>query len=114
MISYDAIYVSGEKPYIGKIMSISDESYVTRLNANMPSEELDLIPLSTIYTHLDNIVLHIQERSSELRAFRLSDSFADFSTPIYGYDQVESGFVEALDWFQYIFKNREPEEETPA
>jgi hypothetical protein len=114
MISYSAIYVTGQRPYLAKVMSVASESYETRLSATMSNEELDLIPLSEIYSHLDNLVLHMRDRSSTLRAFRLEDDFVDFSTPIHGYKEFESIYVEAEGWFQYVFKNREPEEETPA
>jgi hypothetical protein len=117
MISYNAVYVSGLRPYLAKTVSLGEESFETRLGVSMPEEELTLIPLLSIYTHLDNIVLHMQERSLTLQALRLDDSLADFSSPILGYKEIESSYAEALDWFRYIFKNREPEEveeETPA
>jgi len=114
MISYSTIYTVGQRPYLGKVMSIASESYETKLSPAMSSEELDLIPLSDIYSHLDNLVAYMKDHASTLRAFRLEDSFADFSTPIHGYKELESIYVEAEGWFQYVFKNREPEEETPA
>ena len=114
MISYNAIYAEGQKPYLVKVMSISSESYETKLSGSMQNEELDLVPLSVIYSHLDNLVAHMKDHSSTLRAFRLDDDFADFSTPIHGYKELESIYVEVESWFQYVFKNREPEEETPA
>ena len=114
MINYSAVYTVGQRPYLSKVMSLGSESYETRLSPMMSTEELDLIPLSDIYSHLDNLVAHMKEHSSTLRAFRLEDSLADFSTPIHGYKELESIYVESEGWFQYVFKNREPEEETPA
>jgi hypothetical protein len=117
MISYNAIYTSGSRPYLAKVMSLGGESIETKLGVSIPDEELALIPLSSIYEHLDNLVTHIQERSLTLQAARLDDSSIDLSTPIIGYKEIESAHSEAFDWFEYIFKNREPEEleeETPA
>lgn len=114
MISYSAIYTVGQRPYLGKVMSIGSESYETRLSPAMSNEELDLIPLSDIYSHLDNLVLYMQDHSLTLKAFRLEDDFIDSSTPIHGYRELESIYVEAEGWFLYVFKNRESEEETPA
>jgi hypothetical protein len=114
MINYSATYAVGQRPYLAKVVSLGSESYETRLSPAMSNEELDLIPLSDIYAHLDNLVAHMKDHSSNLRAFRLDDDFADFSTPIHGYKELESIYVEVESWFQYVFKNREPEEETPA
>jgi hypothetical protein len=117
MISYNAVYTSGSRPYLAKTMSLGGESIETKLGVSIPNEELALVPLSSIYSHLDNLVLHIQECSLVLRATRLDSSSVDLSTPIVGYKEIELTYAEALDWFEYIFKNREPEEleeETPA
>lgn len=117
MISYNAVYTSGVKPYLAKTMSLGNETFETKLSSSMPTEELELIPLSSIYAHMDNIVLHIQDCSMALQTVRLDSSSIDLSTPISGYKDIESAYEEALHWFEYIFKNREPEEleeETPA
>jgi hypothetical protein len=114
MISYNAIYVEGQRPHLAYVVSIGSESYETKLSGSMQNDELDLVPLSVIYSHLDNLVLYMRDHSSTLRAFRLGDSFADFSTPIHGYKELESIYLEVEGWFQYVFRNREPEEETPA
>jgi hypothetical protein len=117
MITYDAVYTSGSRPYLAKTITLGGESLETKLGAAMPKEELALIPLSSIYSHLDNLVLHIQERSLTLQASRLDSPSVDLSTPIIGYKEIESTYGEALDWFQYLFKTREPEEleeENPA
>jgi hypothetical protein len=117
MISYNATYSAGNKPYLAKTIAVGSESYTTKLGANMPEEELLLIPLSDIYAHLDNLVLYMKSIALTLRVPLLDESGVDLSYPVIGYRDIESAYTEARDWFDYVYKNREPEEldeETPA
>ena len=110
MINYSAIYTKGTKPYLAKVVSMSDESYETKLSPNMPKEEVDAIPLETIYSHMDNIVLEIQNSSKNLQAVRLDENTIDLKYSISGYGEIEALYADSYSWFEYIYKYREPEE----
>lgn len=117
MIVYDSIYVEGSKPYLAKILVIDTNSVETRLGVNMPEEELELIPLTKIYSHLDNLVSYIQHCALGLTVPRLDEPGVEPNSAIKGYKDIDLAYVEASNWFMYIYKNREPEElneETPA
>lgn len=118
MISYSAIYTRGARPYLAKIVTTdSGESYETKLSPNMDKDELSPIPLRTIYSHLDNIVLEMQDASKNLSPVYLDDEDADLRYALSGYREIELLYLDSVGWFEYIYKNREPEElqeETPA
>lgn len=114
MISYSAIYNPGTRPYLAKVVSVADESYETRLSSNMMAEELSSVPLSAIYSHIDNIVLAIKEVSKTLTTVRLNEDVTSYRYAISGYGEIEDLYADAYHWFEYVYKNREPEEETPA
>lgn len=117
MINYSAIYTRGTKPYLAKVLSVSGELYETKLSPTMPREEIDVIPLATIYSHMDNIVLEIQNSSNDLEAVRLDQETIDLRYAISGYEKIEALYDDAYAWFEYIYKTREPEEleeESPA
>jgi hypothetical protein len=117
MINYSAIYTEGTRPYLAKILSVSGESYETRLSPSMPREEIDVIPLATIYSHMDNIVLEIQNSSNALQTIHLDQETIDLRYAISGYGEIEALYADAYGWFEYIYKTREPEEleeENPA
>jgi hypothetical protein len=110
MISYSAIYTKGTRPYLAKVLVVSGESYETKLSPSMPKEEVDAIPLETIYSHMDNIVLEIQNSSKSLEAVRLDEQNVDLKYAISGYGEIEALYADSYSWFEYIYKNREPEE----
>lgn len=110
MISYSAIYTEGTRPYLAKVVSVSGESYETKLSPSMPREEVDAIPLETIYSHMDNIVLEIQNSSNNLQAIRLDEGAIDLKYAISGYGEIEALYADAYSWFEYVYKTREPEE----
>jgi len=110
MINYSAIYTKGTKPYLAKVISAAGESYETKLSPNMPKEEVDAVPLETIYSHMDNIVLEIQNSSKALQTVRLDEEFIDLKYAISGYGELEALYADAYGWFEYIYKNRESEE----
>jgi hypothetical protein len=117
MINYSAIYTVGTRPYLAKTLVVSGESYETKLSPSMPKEEVDAIPLEVIYSHMDNIVLEIQNSSTTLQAVRLDGESIDLQYAISGYGELEALYADSYSWFEYIYKNREPEEleeETPA
>ncbi len=117
MINYSAIYTKGTRPYLAKVLSVSDETYETKLSPSMPKEEVDAIPLETIYSHMDNIVLEIQNSSKTLETVRLDNETVSLKYAISGYGEIEALYADSYSWFEYIYKNREPEEvdgETPA
>ena len=76
----------------------------------MPKEEVDAIPLETIYSHMDNIVLEIQNSSKTLETVRLDNETVNLKYAISGYGEIEALYDDAYHWFEYIYKNREPEE----
>ena len=110
MINYSAVYTRGTRPYLAKVLSVSGESYETKLSPNMPKEEVDAIPLETIYSHMDNIVLEIQNSSKNLQAVRLDGQAVGLKYSIAGYEDIEDLYADSYSWFEYIYKNREPEE----
>jgi hypothetical protein len=117
MINYSAIYTKGTRPYLAKVLVVSGESYETKLSPSMPKDEIDAIPLEAIYSHMDNIVLEIQNSSKALQAIRLDAESIDLKYAISGYGEIEALYDDAYRWFEYMYKNREPEEleeETPA
>jgi hypothetical protein len=117
MINYSAIYTAGTRPYLAKILVVSGESYETKLSPSMPKDEVDAIPLEVIYSHMDNIVLEIQNSSRTLQAVRLDRESIDLQYAISGYGEIEALYADSYSWFEYIYKNREPEEleeENPA
>ena len=117
MINYSAIYTAGTRPYLAKILVVSGESYETKLSPSMPKDEVDAIPLEAIYSHMDNIVLEIQNSSKTLEAVRLDEETINLKYAISGYEKIEALYADSYSWFEYIYKNREPEEvdgETPA
>jgi hypothetical protein len=110
MINYSSIYTKGTRPYLAKVLSVSGESYETKLSPGMPREEVDVIPLETIYSHMDNIVLEIQNSSKNLQASRLDGEAIDLKYAISGYGEIEALYADAYSWFEYVYKTREPEE----
>jgi hypothetical protein len=110
MINYSAIYTAGNRPYLAKVLVVSGESYETKLSPSMPRDEVDAIPLEVIYSHMDNIVLEIQNSSTTLQAVRLDEESIDLKYAISGYGELEALYDDAYHWFEYIYKNREPEE----
>jgi hypothetical protein len=110
MINYSAIYTKGTRPYLAKVVSVSGESYETKLSPSMPKEEVDAIPLETIYSHIDNIVLEIQNASKTLETVRLNDETISLKYAISGYGEIEALYADSYSWFEYIYKTREPEE----
>jgi hypothetical protein len=117
MITYNAIYTKGSRPYLAKVLSVSGESYETKLSPKMSKDEVDAVPLQVIYSHIDNIVLEIQNSSKKLRTVRLNDEVLSLKYAISGYGEIEALYADAYDWFEYFYTSREEEEteeETPA
>jgi hypothetical protein len=110
MINYSAVYTIGTRPYLAKVLVVSGESYETKLSPSMPKDEVDAIPLNTIYSHINNIVLEIQNSSKTLEAVRLDEETIDLKYSISGYGEIEALYADSYSWFEYIYKNREPEE----
>ena len=110
MISYSAIYTKGTRPYLAKVVSATGESYETKLSPTMVKDEVDAIPLETIYSHMNNIVLEIQNSSKTLQTVRLDGELLDLKYAISGYGEIEALYADAYGWFEYIYKYREPEE----
>jgi hypothetical protein len=113
MINYSAIYTKGTRPYLAKVLVVSGESYETKLSPSMPKEEVDAIPLETIYSHIDNIVLEIQNSSKNLKTLRLHEQHTTLKYAISGYGEIEALYQDAFSWFEYIYKTRD-DEGTPA
>lgn len=114
MISYNATYNAGSKPYLAKVFTVSSQSMEVKLGPNTDHDELDLIPTETLMQHLNNYVAYIQDETANLTVFSLDDPALDSRFPFKGYNSIDEVILESSQWWQYIFFHRDAPEETPA
>lgn len=114
MITYNASYINGSKPYLAKVLTAGESSMEVRLSPNSDHDELDLIPLTDLYQHLNNIIQYLKDMTELLEVYSLDDPAMESRYPFRGYGPIDEISLEANLWWQYIYFHREADEETPA
>lgn len=109
MISYNATYVAGSKPYLAKVLTVGDQSMEVRLGPSNDHAELDLIPTEKLMEHLQNYIEYIKDQTATLTVYSLTDEAIDSRFPFKGYSAIDDVILESCQWWQYIFFHREAE-----
>lgn len=110
MITYKAEYAQGSRPKLVKVISAGSDSVEIKLSPAMDKEELNLIPLSSLYEHLENYVLFFKDYwVNTVEVYNLGDADLDGRFPFRGYSEVDLTMYESMEWWQYIYNNRESE-----
>jgi hypothetical protein len=114
MITYNASYTEGSKPYLAKVLTAGETSMEVKLVPSSGHDELDLVPLESLYQHLNNIVQYLKDMTALLEVYSLDDPAMESRYPFKGYGPIDEISLEANLWWQYMFFHREADEETPA
>lgn len=115
MITYGSAYSPGEVPVLAKSLTIGSESMSIKVTPISGKDELDLIPLDVLMSHLENLKNYIKDEATKLTVFNIDDLDVDFRFPFRGYKVIDEIAFESHQWWEYIYNHREPEEmETPA
>jgi hypothetical protein len=103
MISYQANYEPGNKPYICKVFTASNgEEVHTALHFANEDERKNFSP-ELIYEHLENVIQYIRDESQNLSVIALDENVGSNPWSIKGWEKLEWANAEAYLWWNDIY-----------
>lgn len=112
MITYEVKKVSGQKPSLVKVITVSpSEKYETSLNVGMEKSEIDALSTSLIMEYCESLIQYIKDFvDTDLKVIKLTEKRGDYPFTAWGWDTIQNVKREYDEWWSYAFYNREPEE----
>jgi hypothetical protein len=103
MISYEANYEVGNKPYICKVFTASNgEEIHTALNFSNEEERKEFSP-ELIYAHLNNLIKYISDESKTLSVIALDEPVDSNPYSIKGWDKIDWAQREVYFWWNDVY-----------
>jgi hypothetical protein len=109
MINYQASYEAGTRPAIKKVFTASSgEEFAMAINFEN-TEDKEAVSAELIYTHMNNCIQYIQDKSETLRIIALDEPVGSEAWPAIGWFELLWANNEINLWWNYIyFKNEQP------
>lgn len=103
MISYEANYEVGNRPYICKVFTASNgEEVHTALHFANEDERKDFSS-ELIFQHLENVIKYIQDTSKDLAMIALDEPVGSNPWSIKGWEKLEWANAEAHLWWNDVY-----------
>ena len=107
MINYQASYVAGERPAIKKVFTAtSGEEFAMAINFEN-TEDKEAVSAELIYTHMNNCIQYIQDKSETLRLIALDEPVGSEAWPAIGWFELLWANNEINLWWNYIYFKEE-------
>lgn len=113
MTSYVFEYDGLQRPKVIKRVELSDNAAVDTVLNFYNEEEKLLLTTEQVYSHLDNLVQYIKDRSVLLSPVALTDPLPSDGWHFGGggWAEVEWAKEEILKWWEFVYYKDEPEGE---
>jgi hypothetical protein len=103
MISYEANYEIGNKPYICKVFTASNgEELHTALNFSN-EEERKTFSSELVYEHLKNLLQYIRDESQNISMIALDEPVGTNAYSIKGWENIDWAQKEVYYWWNDIY-----------
>lgn len=107
MINYQANYVVGARPAIKKVFTAtSGEEFAMAINFEN-TEDKEAVSAELIYTHMNNCIQYIQDRSETLKIIALDEPVGSEAWPAIGWFELLWANNEINLWWNYIYFKEE-------
>ena len=107
MINYQANYTAGVRPAIKKVFTAtSGEEFAMAINFEN-TEDKEAVTAELIYTHMNNCIQYIQDKSETLRLIALDEPVGSEAWPAIGWFELLWANNEINLWWNYIYFKEE-------
>ena len=107
MINYQASYTAGVRPAIKKVFTAtSGEEFAMAINFEN-TEDKEAVTAELIYTHMNNCIQYIQDKSETLRLIALDEPVGSEAWPAIGWFELLWANNEINLWWNYIYFKEE-------
>ena len=107
MINYQANYTAGVRPAIKKVFTAtSGEEFAMAINFEN-TEDKEAVSAELIYTHMNNCIQYIQDKSETLRLIALDEPVGSEAWPAIGWFELLWANNEINLWWNYIYFKEE-------
>ena len=107
MINYQASYTAGVIPAIKKVFTAtSGEEFSMAINFEN-TEDKEAVTAELIYTHMNNCIQYIQDKSETLRLIALDEPVGSEAWPAIGWFELLWANNEINLWWNYIYFKEE-------
>jgi hypothetical protein len=107
MINYQASYVAESRPAIKKVFTAtSGEEFAMAINFEN-TEDKEAVSAELIYTHMNNCIQYIQDKSETLRLIALDEPVGSEAWPAIGWFELLWANNEINLWWNYIYFKEE-------
>jgi hypothetical protein len=103
MISYQANYEVGSKPYICKVFTASNGEEVHTALHFANEDERKGFSSELIFQHLENVIKYIQDTSKDLAMIALDEPVGSNPWAIKGWEKLEWANAEAYLWWNDVY-----------
>jgi hypothetical protein len=103
MISYQANYEVGNKPYICKVFTASNGEEVHTALHFANEDERKEFSAELIYEHLSNVIQYIRDEASKLEMIAIDEPVGSNPWAIKGWEKLEWANAEAHLWWNDIY-----------